>query len=79
MSEAWSTPLWIFSLTFIVSGFRNFTKGGIFYLITGIMCLPVIPFGNRPETKYNGLAKAFRIIMVFICLALSGLLKTGKL
>lgn len=79
MSDAMSTLLWIFSLSFIFAGFKNITHEGIFYLVAGIMCLPIIPFGNRPGTKGNGLAKAFRLIMVIACLGLSGLAKNGML
>lgn len=79
MSEAMSMLLWIFTFTFIFSGFKTLAKGGIFYIIAGIMCIPLIPFGNRPGTRFNGLAKAFRIIMVIACLGLSGLAKNNLL
>lgn len=79
MNDAINTLLWIFSFSFIFAGFKEITSYGGLYLIAGILCLPVIPYGNRPGTRFNGLIRAFRIIMVFACLGIAGLLKTGKL
>lgn len=77
MSDGWSILLWILSLSLIASGFRTITHFGALYLIAGILCLPILPFGNRPGTPMNGAIKVFRILAVIICIILAGFLKTG--